>query len=146
MNRSSARWAGRMALCVILATGAHAAAAEPLALRRIMKDLGGHMRDVAGAIAHEDWSRIRAIAPLIGDHPQPPALEKARILAYVGANAGAFRAHDQGVHAAARALGEAAERRDAEAVIASYAALQRRCHGCHAEFRERFVDHFHGGR
>lgn len=121
-------------------------APEPLALRRIMEDLGRRMQGVAAAIAREDWPLVERTAPRIAEHEQPPALEKGRILAFVGSNAGRFRAHDDNVRRAALELGRAAQAKDGHASIAAFAELQRSCHGCHAEFRGPFLEHFYGRR
>lgn len=145
-SRVTARWIAAFAAGGCTAAALQAADPEPLALRGIMEELGGHMEAVAGAIAREDWARVGTIAPLIADHRQPPALEKGRILAFIGADAARFRSHDGQVHAAAGDLARAAARADAPAVIGAFAALQARCHGCHAEFRRPFIRHFYGGR
>ncbi|HSJ98021.1 MAG TPA: cytochrome c [Myxococcota bacterium] len=142
----AARWIAAFAAGGCTAAALQAADPEPLALRAIMEALGGHMEAAAGAIAREDWAGVAKIAPLIAAHPQPPALEKARILAFIGADAGRFRGHDEQVHAAAGDLGRAAARADAPAVIGAFAELQLRCHGCHAEFRRPFTRHFYEGR
>lgn len=137
-------------LTVLAAPGAQAEStqppAQPLALRGIMQDLGRHMDTVTQAISREDWALVEKAAPLIADHPQPPLMEKTRILAYVGTDMGRFRSHDRKTHEAAQALGQAAGNRDGQAVIAAFQALQGRCHDCHREFRKPFVEHFYGTR
>lgn len=142
--RRIAHAAGTLIVAAGFGVSMGAASAEPLALRAIMESLGRDMQSVAGAIAREDWPFIERTAPRIAQHRQPPALEKARILGFVGTNAGRFRSHDETVRLAALGLGEAARNRDAEAVIRSFAALQQGCHGCHAEFRAAFKHHFEG--
>lgn len=132
----------------LLATGALAEAepAKPLALRGIMQELGRHMQTVALAIAREDWALVEKTAPLIGEHPQPPLLEKTRILAFVGTDVGRFKSYDHKTHEAAHVLGQAARKRDGEAVIAAYQAVQSGCFDCHREFRKPFLQHFYGAR
>jgi AcrR family transcriptional regulator len=71
-------------------------------------------------------------------------LVRMHILSFMGADASAFRAYDAKTHHAARALEEAASRRDASAVISSFAALQDSCSACHQRFRKPFVEHFYG--
>ncbi|HEY0824188.1 MAG TPA: cytochrome c, partial [Ramlibacter sp.] len=136
------------AACATLAAGLPAAAQnappEPLALRKIMRDLGHDMEAVSGAISREDWTAIAKLAPRIASHPQPPAGEKLRILSFAGSNASAFRAHDQRTHDAALALQEAAARADGKGVIAAFATLQNTCLACHQAFRPSFVEHFYG--
>lgn len=115
----------------------------PMALTRIMRDLGTTMQDVTDGIAREDWAAVAKLAPRIADHPQPALAEKLRILAFIGKDSGSFRAHDQQTHVAALALAEAARRRDGAAAIAAFADVQRACLGCHQRFRQRFQEHFH---
>ncbi len=76
-------------------------AAEPLALRKIMKDLGGNMQAVTDGISREDWMLIEKTAPLIAEHPQPPLLEKMRIMSFIGGNMARFKAYDGETHQAA---------------------------------------------
>ena len=127
-------------------TPAPAAAAEagtPPALQKIMRQLGEDMQQVTHAIAMEDWPRVVQLAPGIARHEQPPAGEKVRILSWLGSDAAQFRGFDGIVHEAATALGEAAGREDGEAVISSFAQLQRGCLGCHQRFRAAFIVRFH---
>lgn len=128
----------------IVAGGTHAA--EPLALQKIMKDLGRNMQVVTDGISREDWDLVAQTALQIADHPQPPVGEKMRIMSFVGTDMGKFRAHDGRTHDAARALDKAARLKDGPGVIAAFATLQSACHGCHREFRKPFVDHFYGSR
>jgi hypothetical protein len=81
--------------------------AKPLALRKIMQDLGKNMQGVTDGISREDWEMVRRIAPLIADHPELPLAEKMRILKFVGTDAGKFRGLDEKTHQAARALEQA---------------------------------------
>ena len=61
--------------CLMLAaSGVHAA--EPLALQKIMKDLGNNMQVITDGISRGDWALVEKTAPLIADHPQPPFSEK----------------------------------------------------------------------
>lgn len=117
---------------------------EPLALRKIMQQMGRDMRSITDAISREDWALVAKTAPLIAKHPQPPMVEKARILSYVGSNAGRFKAFDDQTHKAANALADAAVRADGTAVIQAFAAVQSACLACHQNFRKPFVEHFYG--
>ena len=147
------------ALSRILRVGALAAAAlfpcvgsaeggystdKPLELRKVMQELGRHMQTVTDAISREDWDVIVKAAPQIAEHPAPPALEKARILAFVGTDAGKFKANDDNTHKAAEALMGAAQRKDGAAVIGEFARLQSACMSCHQQFRQPIVKHFYG--
>ncbi len=120
--------------------------AKPLALRKIMQDLGTNMQRITDGISREDWEAVARIAPLIGEHPQPPLLEKMRILKFAGSDAGKFKGYDEKTHAAAQTLQQAARRGDGRAVISAFATLQNSCLACHESFRKPFVEHFYGER
>lgn len=128
------------------AAAAESKARDTLELERIMNELSRDMQRVADAIAREDWTTVARAAPRIARHRQPPAAEKAEILAFVGTRVAQFKAHDERTHEAAEALGTAAERQDGAAVIAAFQAVQTACYGCHQEFRRSFVEHFYGRR
>lgn len=64
---------------------------EPLALRKIMQELGRNMQAITGAISQEEWVQVVQLAPKVAAHPEPPLTEKMRILAYLGADATKFR-------------------------------------------------------
>ncbi len=146
MKPDRTRFPSLVASVFLMLAAGGAQAAEPLALQKIMKDLGRHMQTVADGISREDWELVAKTAPLIAEHPQPPFGEKARILGFVGANMGKYKAHDGRTHDAALALGRAARLKDGPGVIAAFAELQTRCHDCHREFRRPFVEHFYGAR
>ncbi len=120
------------------------ASAEPMELRRIMRELGQDMQMVTDGISREDWERVAKTAPKIAEHRQPPFAEKMRILAFAGSNAGWFKRFDEQTHQTAKSLEQAARRGDGQAAIASFATLQNRCLACHQEFRKPFVEHFYG--
>jgi cytochrome c556 len=124
----------------------NAAEAKPLELRRIMQELGKNMQAVTDGISREDWALVARIAPQIAEHPQPPAGEKMRIMAFIGADMGKFKGHDEKTHQAAQALEQAATRSDGQSVISSFATLQNSCLACHQSFRKPFVEHFYGQR
>ena len=117
---------------------------KPLALRKIMQDMGKNMQAITDGVSREDWEMVVRVAPLIADHPQPPLIEKVRILGFIGSDAGKFKSHDEETHQAARALEQAAVRSDGQSVISSFAALQNSCLACHQSFRKPFVGHFYG--
>lgn len=116
----------------------------PLALRKIMQDLGKNMRDIADGISREDWKMVGEVALLIADHSRPPLPEKIRILRFVGSDAGKFKRYDEKTHQVAQTLEQAAARSDGQSVISSFAALQNSCLGCHQSFRKPFLEHFYG--
>lgn len=121
----------------------NAHAAEPLALQKVMKDLGSHMQTVAGAIARENWPLVEETSHLIGEHPQPPLAEKLRIINFMGANMGKFKAFDEQTHEAAHEMAAAARAKDGQKVINAFQALQTSCLSCHQAFRPAFVEHFY---
>lgn len=126
--------------CAVSATHA----AEPLALQKIMKELGKNMQVITDGISREDWEQVEKTAPLIADHPQPPLVEKMRIMRFIGTDMGKFKAFDGETHAQAQALGRAAGARDGPGVILAFQKLQTSCYACHSEFRKPFVTHFYG--
>jgi len=138
-----------IALSVALTTSAAGLDAQsvetekPMALRILMEKLGRDMQAVTGAISKEDWGRVAELAPEIANHAEPPMSEKVRILAWLGADAGTFRAFDGQVHDAATSMGKAAKRSDGQAVIADFARVQQSCLACHQGFRKSFQEHFY---
>lgn len=121
-------------------------AAKELALRGIMKEMGGNMQVITDGISREDWALIERTAPLIADHPQPPLSEKMRIIAFMGSDMGRFKGYDAETHKAAEALKQAAGIQDGPAVIATFQRLQTTCYGCHHDFRGAFLKNFYGTR
>ncbi|MBZ0088157.1 MAG: cytochrome C [Thermomonas sp.] len=141
--------AASLLLVGIAAATTRARAAEPtprMVLQGVMAKLGRDMQAVTGAIAVEDWAAVARLAPGIARHPEPPLSEKLRILAWLGGDAGKFRAFDIQAHDAALAMGQAAQRGDGGAVIDAFARTQRACLGCHQGYRQRFIARFHDRR
>ncbi len=134
------------ALMTLAVSGVQAEPVKPLALRGIMQDLGRHMQTVALATAREDWVLVDKTAQLIAEHPQPPLMEKTRILGFVGTDVGKYKSYDHKTHAAAQTLAQAARNQDGVAVIAAFQTIQMGCYGCHREFRKPFVEHFYEAR
>lgn len=141
MKRYLARIAALLGF-VFAATGAQAA--EPLELQKIMKELGKQMQMVTDGISREDWALVEKIAPLIADHPQPPLDEKMRIMGFMGANMGKFKAFDGETHEAALEMKGAAQAKDGQKTIAAFQKLQLTCLACHQTFRSPFMEHFYG--
>lgn len=123
-----------------------AVAAEPLALRKIMSDLGNNMQAVTDGLAREDYAIVDKAAQAIADHPQPPLSEKLRIIAFVGSRMAQFKAHDEQTHELALKIVAAARRQNAPAAIDAFHALQLGCHGCHQDFRKPFIEHFYAAQ
>lgn len=120
--------------------------AKPMALRGVMDKLGRDMQAVTGAIAKEDWAVVAELAPKIARHAEPPILEKARILTWLGTDAIKFRGFDMQAHDAATLMGEAAHRGDGQGVISAFAKVQQSCLGCHQGYRKAFIEHFYEKR
>ncbi len=119
---------------------------EPLALRKIMQDMGREMGIIAEAISREAWDVVGKSALRIADHPRPPMSERMKIMSLFGKEMGRFKEHDMKTHDIARRLKDAAAHEDAPAVISTFAALQRSCLECHRSFRKPFQEHFYGKR
>ena len=129
--------------CLLFAaSGTHAA--EPLAMQKIMKDLGKNMQDITDGISRGDWELVEKTAPLIANHPKPPFGEKLRILGFVGTNMDKYKEYDGETHDHAQAVGKAAKAKDGRGVILAFQKLQTSCYNCHSEFRKPFVAHFYG--
>lgn len=120
--------------------------AKPLELHRIMQEIGKNMQTITEAISREDWASDAKVAPQIAEHPEPPVIEKMRILTFIGTNMGTFESHDEITHQAAQALEKVAARNDGQGVITAFANLQSSCLACHQNFRQTFVEHFYGQR
>lgn len=121
-----------------------AAAAEPMALRVIMQDLGKRLHAVTDGLMREDFEAVEQAALVIADHPQPPVEERARIIAFFADRMSEFKAYDIKTHEAALELAAAAKRKDGPAIIDAFRSVQMGCHGCHSEFRKPFIEHFYG--
>lgn len=142
-GRSHATWAWLIALGCAWAPVA-STAAEPLALQRIMNEMGRNMQAITDGISREDYAAVEKAALAIADHPQPPVGEKMRILGFVGGNTARFKAFDGETHDNATALAHASKSGNGEDSIAAFQKLQSSCLACHQAFRKPFVDHFHG--
>lgn len=119
-------------------------AAEPLALQRIMKDMGRNMQAITDGISREDYAVVEKAALAIANHPQPSVAEKVRILSFVGSNTARFKASDGETHGNATALAHASKSGNGEEAIAAFGKLQSSCLVCHQTFRKPFVEHFYG--
>lgn len=130
--------------CGLLLAAEQLPAGEPLALQKIMQELGQNMQTITDGISREEWQLVAQTAPLIADHPQPPLSEKIRILAFVGKDMAKFKAYDGETHTHAVAVGTAASAGDGVGVIQAFQKLQTSCFNCHSEFRKPFREHFYG--
>jgi cytochrome c556 len=142
-RRHCSPWACLIALgCAGLPVAS--SAAEPLALRGIMKEMGRNMQAVVDGLSREDYALVERAARAIAEHPQPPFGEKMRILSFVGGDAPRFKVFDGETHDNATALANAARSGEGEGAIAAFHKLQSSCLACHQAFRKAFVGHFYG--
>src|SRR3546814_9385357 len=111
-----------------------------------MEELGRNLEAVTGAISREDWALVEELAPGIAHHAQPPAMEKMRILKWLGADAGKFRTLDARVERAANDMAAAAAGGNGQEVIRAFSEVQQACLDCHQQFRKPFVEHFRDRR
>ena len=121
------------------------ATAEPMELRRIMRELGNDMQVVTDGISREDWERVAKTAPKIAEHRQPPFAEKMRILAFAGSNDGWFKRFDEQTHQTAKSFGTGGQ---------GAVTVKRRSHPSQLcktaawlvirNSRKPFVEHFYG--
>lgn len=132
------------ACLTLAATAVHAN--EPLVLQKVMKELGNNMQIVTDGISRDDWMLVEKTAQFIATHPQPPAAEKMRIMSFIGANMGKFKAYDGEVHDAAEIMARAARNKDGQGAINAFQKVQTACFNCHSEFRKPFVEHFYTTR
>lgn len=142
-GRSHATWTWLFALGCAWAPVA-SPAAEPLALQRVMRDMGRNMQAITDGISREDYAVVEKAALAIANHPQPPMGEKMRIRSFVGSNTARFKAFDGETHDNATALAHASRSGNGEESIAAFRKLQSSCLACHQAFRRPFVDYFYG--
>ena len=116
---------------------------EPLALQKIMQDMGQNMQLITHGISQENWGLVEKTAPLIANHPQPPIFEKMKIFAYINTDMRVFKNFDDKTHEAATILGKTAASKDGHAIIADFATLQDTCLMCHERFRKPFKKYFY---
>lgn len=121
-----------------------AEAAEPLALRGIMKNMGRDMQAIVDGLSREDYPAVEGAALSIAGHPQPPAGEKMRLLGFVGGNTLRYKAFDDETHDHAAVLARAAKSGNGVEVITAFRRLQSTCLACHQMFRKPLQEHFYG--
>src|SRR3546814_6711355 len=107
--------------------------------RTVMNEFGRNMEAVTGAISREDWALVEALAPGIAHHAQPPAMEKMRILQWLGADAGKFRTLDARVERAAHDMPAPAAGGHGQEVIRAFSDVQQACRDWHQQLRKTFV-------
>ena len=133
------------AVCTnLLFATSQANAAEPLELRKIMKELGANMQMATDGISREDWALVENASRQIVEHPQPSPAEQKRIAEFMGSNMEKFEALDEKTHRAAHQMQAAARAKNGRKVIASFQKLQSSCLACHQAFRPAFIAHFYG--
>lgn len=121
-----------------------AGAAEPLALKKIMVDLGRSMQTVTEGIFREDHVLVERAALEIANHPEIPEAEIKRLEDFLGRDMHKFELYDRKTHDLSVALADKAKKQDGRGVIRTFQKLQSSCLGCHTATRKRIVDHFYG--
>lgn len=132
-------------LSILLMSG-QTLAEEPLALQKIMADIGENMELVVHGIARENWLLVEQTADKIANHPTPPMTDKIRILSFFGTDMSVFKSLDKNTHDAAIVLGQVAAKKNGTQVIAQFSILQNTCLACHQRFRQAFKAHFYNDK
>jgi len=114
-----------------------------LVLQVIMQEMDTNMQGITHAISYEDWAVVAETAPLIANHPKPPAKEISQILAYLGDEIAIFKGMDMKTHNSASELAISAAQHDGNKIISNFATLQQTCLACHERFRQPFQNHFY---
>jgi len=116
---------------------------KSLVLLKIMRELGQNMQIITDGISRKEWDLVAKTALQVANHPQPPMVEKMRILSFVGTDVGKFKGYDNKIHQAAEEMSRAAVKQDGPAVIFSFTKLRNSCLACHQIFREPIKEHFY---
>jgi len=140
LARGLAYW---VALCAFASLTSNALAAEPLALKKIMADLGQHMQNATYALSVEDYALVEKAALEIANHPAPPPAEFARIEEFLGKQMHQFEVYDEKTHNLSLALAKAARKKDGIAAITAFQKLQISCLACHKAFRKPIINRFY---
>ncbi|MBI5192820.1 MAG: cytochrome c [Nitrospirae bacterium] len=130
-------------LAVLIA--APAVTMAELQLRTIMNGMNDRMKAIVDAINREDFKSIEENAVKIAGHDKPPVTERIRILGFMKRQAPELKGMDDKVHASAKELGESAKKRNIDAVVSSFAKVQKACIACHTKFKAQIVEHFYQG-
>lgn len=132
-------------LVFLLLAGTAGAQGEP-SLKTIMVNLETDMEAIVRGLNYGDFEMIEARARAIADHDKPPMQERAKILSFLGEEAGDFKKGDAKVHDTAVKVAEAAAEQDYTKVVEGYGILLGGCVACHTKYRPRIVEHFKEGQ
>lgn len=116
------------------------AASTRAALPGLFTIMAGLQDDMAGlerSLWREDFDSLAARATAIADHPTVPAEEARAIAGVLGPDMADFKRRDTEVHDLAVEIGDLAEARRLDEILAAKAELVQGCVGCHTQFRER---------
>lgn len=138
----------RLALLVVVVAIAgfapvSAMAAEPLALKKIMADIGRNMQSASYALLLEDYATVQKMADEIANHPEIPEAELVRIEGFLGSRMHKFELYDEKTHQLSLSLAKAAQKKDGQRAIATLHKLQSSCLVCHQAFRKPMIEHFY---
>jgi len=110
---------------------------DPKNFKEVMQRIEVNMSKLVGHIMKEEYADIIKISEHVANHEEPPLSHRLRIIAELGTDFSNFKSHDDDVHINSVAMQEAAEKKDMDAVIASYGKTMQSCNNCHKKYRER---------
>lgn len=120
-----------LATLALVAASATPAEARSEALTGTMNRLARDTRALTAGIFHGDFPGIEQAAWAIADHPNPPLSARFELMARLGSRLRRFKALDEGLVAAARAVAVAARAREMDAVLRGSQKLVGYCVACH---------------
>jgi len=103
--------------------------------RQNMRDHLRAVQDIAAAVATKDFGAIEKAASRIGYSEQ-----MGQMCTHMGAGAPGFTDAALTFHHTADTIGEAAKKRDADAVLVALNNTLAACAGCHAKYKQNVVD------
>ena len=127
-------------------SGSAAWAESQANLKDIMIELGADMERIVRALNYGDFKAIEERAREIAYHDKPQPTEMARVLAFLGDEAKAFKSLDALVHNQGLKVAEAALMRDPIKVVEAYKLLLGGCVVCHEKFRAGLSEELKGFR
>ena len=126
-------WRLIIAAALIGGVGAAFAAAQTVALDRLMRVKLEHSQQVLGAMVTSNWAELQRHSEELRRVAQDPAWEVLTTPEYVRQSAAFVRASED--------LADAAKRRDGEAAPLAYVSLTMSCVQCHRYVARRRLAH-----
>lgn len=93
------------------------------------------VQEILAALAHQDFEGVNTATKKIG-YSEP----MAQMCNHMGAGEPGFTPMALAFHRAADKIGDAAKKKDREAVISALSATLSTCVGCHATYKQQIVD------